>query len=74
MQKEVKLLGSQNALLEMVLNNHLQYLKGVAQLFASDLKLPDGVEINLEDMIKTRTIRYKEEGNEKDDPADPAVV
>lgn len=68
MQKEVKLLGSQNALLEMVLNNHLQYLKGIAQLFASDLKLPDGVEINLEDMIKTRVIRYEEKGNEENIP------
>lgn len=65
MQKEVKLLGSQNALLDMVLNNHYQYLRNIATLFAQDLKLPEGAKINLEDMIQTRVIRYEEEGNEE---------
>lgn len=66
MPKEVKLLGSQNALLDMVLGNHAQYLRSIAILFAQDLKLPEGTEIDIQDMIQTRSIRYsEEEGNEK---------
>lgn len=64
MPKEVKLNGSMNALLDMVLGNHAQYLRSIAILFAQDLKLPEGTEIDIQDMIQTRTIRYSADGGE----------